>query len=39
MVFPLSSHANKAGVKLANFTYPASTLPLFWRAGEGEKGR
>lgn len=34
MVFPLSSHANKAGVKLANFTCPARMLPLYSCAGK-----
>lgn len=29
MGFPLSSHANKAGVKLANFTCPARRLPSY----------
>jgi hypothetical protein len=31
MGFPLSSHANKAGVKWAHFTYPARMLPLLCR--------
>lgn len=34
MGFPLSSHANKAGVKLANFTCPARILPLYSCAGK-----
>ena len=37
MVFPLSSHANKAGVKLANFTCPARMLPLYSCAGKSGK--
>lgn len=34
MVFPLSSHANKAGVKWAYFTCPARMLPLYSCAGK-----
>lgn len=34
MVFPLSSHANKAGVKWAHFTCPARMLPLYSCAGK-----
>lgn len=37
MGFPLSSHANKAGVKLANFTCPARMLPLYSCAGKSGK--
>ncbi len=37
MGFPLSSHANKAGVKLANFTCPAPMLPLYSGAGKSGK--
>lgn len=37
MGFPLSSNANKAGVKLANFTCPARKLPLYSRAGKSGK--
>ena len=37
MVFPLSSHANKAGVKWAHFTCPARMLPLYSCAGKSGK--
>jgi len=37
MFFPLSSHANKAGVKLANFTCPARMLLLYSCAGKSGK--
>ena len=37
MGFPLSSHANKAGVKWAHFTYPARMLPLYSCAGKSGK--
>jgi hypothetical protein len=37
MGFTLSSHANKAGVKLANFTYPARMLPLYSYASKSGK--
>jgi len=37
MGFPLSSHANKAGVKLANFACPARMLPLYSCAGKSGK--
>ncbi len=37
MGFPLSSHANKAGVKWAHFTYPARILPLYSCADKSGK--
>lgn len=37
MIFPLSSHANKTGVKLANFTCPARRLPLYTCADKSGK--
>jgi len=37
MGFPLSSHANKAGVKWAHFTCPARMLPLYSCAGKSGK--
>jgi len=37
MGFPLSSHANKAGVKWDHFTCPARTLPWYSYAGKSGK--